>query len=140
MPSPPPDRSTPWCSRCLFFSSRRRHTRLQGDWSSDVCSSDLGRLGRVVRVALEPGLVCAERAREDPGVVGVEQWAEIRRLHFVKGLSQREIRRRTGLHRDTIRKAINGTEPPVFRRAPSGSKLDPFKDEIHRLLKDDSKL
>src|SRR5256885_12454821 len=28
---------------CLFFfSSRRRHTRLQGDWSSDVCSSDLG--------------------------------------------------------------------------------------------------
>src|SRR2546426_337023 len=24
----------------LFFSSRRRHTRLQGDWSSDVCSSD----------------------------------------------------------------------------------------------------
>src|ERR1039457_7518478 len=27
-----------WCS---FFSSRRRRTRLQGDWSSDVCSSDL---------------------------------------------------------------------------------------------------
>src|ERR1039457_7447316 len=28
-------------SRPCFFSSRRRHTRLQGDWSSDVCSSDL---------------------------------------------------------------------------------------------------
>src|SRR5574337_1855938 len=26
---------------CFFFSSRRRHTRLSGDWSSDVCSSDL---------------------------------------------------------------------------------------------------
>src|SRR3989454_1242945 len=25
----------------VFFSRRRRHTRLQGDWSSDVCSSDL---------------------------------------------------------------------------------------------------
>src|SRR5690348_17543271 len=25
----------------LFFSSRRRHTRWTGDWSSDVCSSDL---------------------------------------------------------------------------------------------------
>src|SRR2546426_7226539 len=25
----------------FFFSSRRRHTRLQGDWSSDVCSSDI---------------------------------------------------------------------------------------------------
>src|SRR5256885_2584304 len=31
------------CLSCFFFfSSRRRHTRLQGDWSSDVCSSDLG--------------------------------------------------------------------------------------------------
>src|SRR5256885_4534508 len=30
------------CARYVFFfSSRRRHTRLQGDWSSDVCSSDL---------------------------------------------------------------------------------------------------
>src|SRR5256885_8732113 len=32
------------CADCFvffFFSSRRRHTRLQGDWSSDVCSSDL---------------------------------------------------------------------------------------------------
>ncbi len=73
-------------------------------------------------------------------MVGVEQWAEIRRLHFVKGLSQREIGRRTGLHRDTIRKAINSTVAPGYRRAPAGSKLDPFKDEIHRLLRDDAKL
>src|SRR5256885_13997303 len=29
----------------FFFSSRRRHTRLQGDWSSDVCSSDLVSVG-----------------------------------------------------------------------------------------------
>src|SRR3989442_5410363 len=27
----------------FFFSSRRRHTRCGRDWSSDVCSSDLGR-------------------------------------------------------------------------------------------------
>src|SRR2546430_12490942 len=26
----------------FFFSSRRRHTRFDCDWSSDVCSSDLG--------------------------------------------------------------------------------------------------
>src|SRR5207248_7857002 len=28
-------------SHSFFFSSRRRHTRSYGDWSSDVCSSDL---------------------------------------------------------------------------------------------------
>src|SRR5690606_40633763 len=27
----------------FFFSSRRRHTRFSRDWSSDVCSSDLGK-------------------------------------------------------------------------------------------------
>src|SRR5437879_10190870 len=30
----------------FFFSSRRRHTRYIGDWSSDVCSSDLDEPGR----------------------------------------------------------------------------------------------
>src|SRR5688572_24558523 len=30
----------------FFFSSRRRHTRFDCDWSSDVCSSDLGRRRR----------------------------------------------------------------------------------------------
>src|SRR5256885_12991796 len=30
----------------FFFSSRRRHTRLQGDWSSDVCSSDLSSMSQ----------------------------------------------------------------------------------------------
>src|SRR5256886_4230994 len=29
------------CSYVFFFSSRRRHTRFDCDWSSDVCSSDL---------------------------------------------------------------------------------------------------
>src|SRR5262249_59072657 len=37
----------------VFFSSRRRHTRLVSDWSSDVCSSDLSsRIMRQMRVEL----------------------------------------------------------------------------------------
>src|SRR6202162_3700866 len=35
----------PGCPGTPFCSSRRRHTRLSGDWSSDVCSSDLARPG-----------------------------------------------------------------------------------------------
>ena len=73
-------------------------------------------------------------------MVGVEQWAEVRRLRFVRGLSIREIHRRTGLHRETIRRALSSEVAPVYRRASSGSKLDPFKDEIHRLLGVDPKL
>src|SRR6185369_8249155 len=67
MPTPPP------ATTSFFFSSRRRHTRFKCDWSSDVCSSDLGhadvvpvarqraagRLGRLVlgRNPFLPGLV-----------------------------------------------------------------------------------
>ncbi len=70
----------------------------------------------------------------------VEQWAELRRLHFVDGISIKELARRTGLHRSTIRRALRSERPPRYERAPLPSKLDPFKDEIHRLLRDDSRL
>jgi hypothetical protein len=42
-------------------------------------------------------------AREE-GVVGVLQWAEIRRMVLVEGRSQREVARVTGLARDTVAK------------------------------------
>src|SRR5256885_12310392 len=39
----------------FFFSSRRRHTRLQGDWSSDVCSSDAVRGAQLVAFLVPDG-------------------------------------------------------------------------------------
>ena len=63
-------------------------------------------------------------------MVGVEQWAEVRRLHWVDGVSIREISKRTGLHRKTIRRALATTESPKYSRGAAGSKLDPFKDWI----------
>src|SRR5690348_18197580 len=45
----------------FFFSSRRRHTRWTGDWSSDVCSSDLDRAR--ARWGRTPHRRCAARRR-----------------------------------------------------------------------------
>ncbi len=73
-------------------------------------------------------------------MIRVEQWAELRRLHFVKGLSIKEIQRRTGLHRQTIRRALRSERAPRYERAPRPSKLDPFKGEIQRLLRDEPRL
>jgi transposase len=70
-------------------------------------------------------------------VVGVERWAEIRRMHRVERLSIREISRRTGLHRRTVRRALTGETPPKYSRAPAVSKLDPFKDWICEQLQAD---
>ena len=73
-------------------------------------------------------------------MVGVEQWAEIRRMHRVEGLSSREISRRTGLHRDTVARALAAAEPPRYERQAAGSKLDPFKDWICEQLAADPRI
>lgn len=70
-------------------------------------------------------------------MIGVEQWAEIRRLYFVEKRSKRAIHRLTGVHRDTITRAILSEEPPKYDRAAAGSKLDPFKEWICAQLQAD---
>lgn len=70
----------------------------------------------------------------------VERWAEMRRLHFVQGIPIKELARRFAVDRNTVRRAIRSSEPPRYERAPMPSKLDPFKDEIHRLLREDPRL
>ena len=73
-------------------------------------------------------------------MVEVEQWAELRREHFVGGKSIKELARQTGLSRNTVRRALRSDGPPGYARAPRASVLEPFKDEIHRLLREDPKL
>ena len=52
----------------------------------------------------------------------------------------KELARATGLSRNTIRRALRSDRPPSYARAPRPSVLEPFKPEIHRLLKADPKL
>src|SRR3712207_8645695 len=66
------DRS--WWSWCFFFSSRRRHTRYWRDWSSDVCSSDLGADAEGDR--LEAVIGDALRLLGD-GEKNVEHWSSL---------------------------------------------------------------
>jgi transposase len=74
-------------------------------------------------------------------VVSVEQWAEIRRLHFVERVAIKEIARRTGLARNTVRSALRSNTPPRYRRTVKRvSKLDPYKGEIEQLLKENPRI
>jgi transposase len=73
-------------------------------------------------------------------VVGVEQWAEVRRMHRVDGLSGREISRRTGLARDTVARLLAAPAPPRYERKPAGSKLDPFRVWICEQLAGDPRI
>lgn len=51
-------------------------------------------------------------------MIGMDQYELIRTAHRVYGKSIREIRRETGHHRETIRKALQGLEPKYRRREP----------------------
>jgi transposase len=73
-------------------------------------------------------------------VLDVEQWAERRREYLIRGVSIKELVRRSGLARNTVRAALRSEAPPTFQVPERPSKLEPFRDEICRLLKEDPKL
>src|SRR3712207_8170960 len=60
-----------WLS-VFIFASRRRHTRYWRDWSSDVCSSDLARVGllAVLRVVAAAVLLLAGGLAASGGLAG----------------------------------------------------------------------
>jgi transposase len=73
-------------------------------------------------------------------VLNVERWAELRREHFVRGVGIKELVRRYGIDRNTVRRALRSDHPPRYERPSRSSKLDPFKEEIHGLLGRDPRL
>ncbi len=49
-------------------------------------------------------------------MISVEDWAEIRRLHFAEELDIKAIARRLGVARNTVRAAVRSSEPPAYER------------------------
>jgi transposase len=88
-----------------------------------------------VLVVVRPGLVSAVRlAQEGRDVLAVEDWAEIRRLHLAEDLAIKEVARRLGVARNTVRQAVRSAEPPRFHRRPRPSAVDAYEPAIRQLL------
>ncbi|MFF2815316.1 IS21 family transposase [Kitasatospora cineracea] len=66
----------------------------------------------------------------------VEDRAEIRRLHRAEGVPIKEISRRLGVARNTVRAALNSDRPPKFERAPRGQVADAFEPQMRALLQE----
>ena len=72
----------------------------------------------------------------------VELYVRVRRACMVEGMSTREAARVFGLHRDTVRKMLEYSVPPGYRRQspPRRPKLDPYHGVIDRILEEDRSL
>jgi transposase len=70
------------------------------------------------------------------GVLKVEDWAEIRRLHRAEGVPIKEIARRLKIARNTVRSALASDRAPKYERAPRGSVADAFEPRVRALLVD----
>ena len=72
----------------------------------------------------------------------MELYVRVRRACMVEGMSTREAARVFGLHRDTVRKMLEYSVPPGYRRQspPRRPKLDPYHGVIDRILEEDRSL
>ena len=69
-------------------------------------------------------------------MLGVEDWAEIRRLRRAEGLAISEIARLRGISRNTVRAALVSDAPPRYVRRPMGSVVDAFEPRVRELLRE----
>jgi transposase len=67
-------------------------------------------------------------------VITLEEWAEVRRLHRAEGVPIKEIVRRLGLARNTVRAALRADAPPSRERGPRGSLVDVVEPQVRALL------
>jgi transposase len=69
------------------------------------------------------------------GVLSVEDWAEIRRLHRAEQMPVKAIARVMGVSRNTVRAAVASSRPPKYERPRKGSIVDAAEPRIRELLR-----
>jgi hypothetical protein len=69
----------------------------------------------------------------------MDKWIELRRKIRNQEIPLRQISRESGIHRQTLRKIRDHSQPPGYQRAQpiQKSKIDPYIDRIKAILEDD---
>jgi len=68
----------------------------------------------------------------------VHDWAEVHRLFDREGWNKTDISKKLGMSRNTVTRLLELAEPPRYERKPRGSKLDPHKGSVAKMLKEDA--
>lgn len=68
----------------------------------------------------------------------MKDWAEVHRLHHREGKSERAVARELKISRNTVRRLLSLSDPPAYERPRPPSMLDPHRDAILAMLKEDA--
>jgi transposase len=77
---------------------------------------------------------------EEEGVYQVQDWAEVHQLFHREGWSKTDIADKLGMSRNTVGRLLGLAEPPAYRRLGRGSKLDPHRGAILKMLDEDPRV
>ncbi len=64
----------------------------------------------------------------------VQDWAEVHRLFYLEGWPKAKIAEKLSMSRNTVARLLELEEPPRYERRPTGSKLDPHRGSILKML------
>ena len=67
-------------------------------------------------------------------MLSVEDWAEIRRLHWAEQMPIKQVARMMGVSKNTVKRALADDGPPRYERTPRGSIVDEVEPRIRELL------
>ena len=85
-------------------------------------------------------VVLPDSSQEDPEVIRMSQWAEIRQMHVVDGVPKKQIAERLGLDIKTVRRAVAQTTAPARRAVSRPRHLDRWLAQIEQWLRQDRRL
>jgi transposase len=77
---------------------------------------------------------------EEERVYQVQDWAEVHRFFYREGWAKTKIAETLGMSRNTVVRLLELAESPQYQREPRGSKLDPHKGSIAKMLDEDPKV
>ena len=97
------------------------------------------------RLKSEHSLRCARfstnllsrKRQQEEGVYSVHDWAELKHLCEREGLSKKAAAEKLGMSRTTVHRLLLLPEPPVYEREKRSSLLDPYREAILAMLRED---
>ena len=85
-------------------------------------------------------VVWHDSSQEDPEVIRMSQWAEIRQMHVVDGVPKKQIAERLGVEIKTVRRAVAQATAPARRAVSRPRHLDRWRAQIEQWLRQDRRL